>query len=100
MKAKLTRIRWNKGVMDNGTEYDYTRLTIELPISETSANEFGVDYLECEYGDEAKHTELLHFKGKLPCEIEFDMRQTMKKGKLVNEIYQIKPVAAAKVTAS
>ena len=101
MKAKITKVRWNKGVMDNGTEYDYTRVTIELPVSETSANEFGVDYLECEYGNEAKHTELLHLRNKLPCEIECEMNQSIKRGKLVTEISNIKPIAATtKATAS
>ena len=32
MKALLRKVKWNKGEMENGTKYDYTRIYIEVPI--------------------------------------------------------------------
>ncbi len=93
MKAILTKVKWNKGTTEKGQVYDYTRVTMQTPIYEQSQNEFGVDSMECEYGTEAKHVELLIFRDKLPCEVEFDMLQVMKKGKMVNLVSNIRPVA-------
>lgn len=97
--AILTKVKWNKGTLDNGSEYDYTRVTVQMPIYDHSANEFGVDSLECEYGLSAQHIDLLHFKGKLPCEVECDMQQTMRRGKPVTMIANIKPLHGNKVSA-
>lgn len=92
-QATLTKVKWNKGVLENGTSYDYTRVTIQMPIYENSFNEFGVDSLDCEYGTEAQHVDLLHLKGKLPCEIECDMQQIMRRGKPVTMIANIKSIS-------
>lgn len=91
MKALLTKVKWSKGVMENGQTYDYTRVYLQMPIYEGSPNEFGVDIMECEYGEESKHSELLGFKGKLPCEVDIEMTQVMKKGKLVNFVTSLRP---------
>lgn len=92
MKAILTKVKWNKGVLENGTPYDYTRVTLQMPIYDQSQNEFGVDSLECDYGTESQHVDLLGFKGKLPCEVELDMMQVMKRGKPVTMVANIRPV--------
>lgn len=92
MQATLTKVKWNKGTLENGQAYDYTRVVLQMPIYDDSPNEFGVDYLECEYGTSDKHTELYAFKGKLPCLIECDMVQVMKRGKPVNLVSNIRPV--------
>ena len=90
--AILTKVKWNKGQMENGQPYDYTRVTVQMPIYDNSANEFGVDMLECEYGTADQHVELMHLKGKLPCDIECDMQQSMRRGKPVTIIANIKPI--------
>lgn len=94
MKANaiLTRVKWNKGTLESGQGYDYTRVTIQMPIYDQSANEFGVDMMECEYGTSDQHVELLPFRGRLPLEIECDMTQSMRRGKPVTLIANIKPV--------
>lgn len=94
MKALLTKVKWSKGVMENGTTYDYTRVYFQMPIYDESPNEFGVDVMECEFGLESKHLELLQFKGKLPCEVEVELEQVMKKGKLVNFVTSLRPISA------
>lgn len=90
--AILTKVKWNKGQLENGQAYDYTRVTVQMPIYDNSANEFGVDMLECEYGKADQHNELMHLKGKLPCDIECDMQQSMRRGKPVTIIANIKPI--------
>lgn len=90
-KAILTKVKWNKGTLDNGQTYDYTRVTLQQPIYDQSANEFGVDSMECEYGLSSEHVDLLHFRGKLPCEIECDMIQSMRRGKPVTIVKNIRP---------
>lgn len=90
----MTKVKWNKGALDNGQTYDYTRVTLQVPIYEQSGNEFGVDTLECEYGTESQHVDLLGYRGKLPLEIECDMLQVMKRGKPVNLITNIRPTQA------
>lgn len=95
--AILTKVKWNKGTTDNGQDYDYTRVTVQMPIYDQSANEFGVDMMECEYGLAAQHIDLLAFKGRLPCEIECDMIQTMRRGKPVTQIANIKPLKTSEV---
>ena len=94
MQATLTKVKWNKGMMEKGQSYDYTRVTLQMPIYDESKNEFGVDSLECDYGTADKHVELYAFKGKLPCLIECDMTQVMKSGKVVNLVSNIRPVHA------
>lgn len=42
MKAILRKVTWNKGQTDNGVIFDYTRVFIERPISDSSSNEFGL----------------------------------------------------------
>lgn len=98
MKAVLTKVKWNKGVLDNGQNYDYTRVTLQMPIYEDADNEFGVDSLECDYGSESKHLDLMPFKGKLPCEVEVEMQQVMKRGKPVNLVTSIRPVRSISKT--
>lgn len=98
--AILTKVKWNKGKTENGQEYDYTRAVIQMPIYDNSANEFGVDMLECEYGLAAQHIDLLHFKGKLPCEVKCDIQHSMRRGKTVTLIANIELVASGNVKAS
>lgn len=94
INAVLTKVKWNKGTTEKGQTYDYTRVTIQMPVYDQAANEFGVDSLDCEYGPADKHIELLHLKGRLPCEIECDMNQSMRNGKQVTLITGIKAVKA------
>lgn len=91
MQALMTKVKWNKGVLDNGQPYDYTRVTVQVSIYDQSPNEFGVDFMECEYGLEAQHVDLLQYRGKLPCQIECDISQVMKRGKPVHIISNIRP---------
>lgn len=98
MKAILTKVKWNKGSLDNGQTYDYTRVSLQMPINPSSTNEFGVDILDCDYGTSENHMELIHFKGKLPCEVEFELEQVMSKGKLVNLVKNIRPIGIIRTT--
>lgn len=98
MKAILTKVKWNKGTLDNGQAYDYTRVSLQLPVNPHATNEFGVDILDCDFGTSDKHVELLGFKGKLPCEVDLDMEQVMSKGKLVNVVKNIRPISSIRST--
>ena len=83
----LRKVAWNKGVTDNGVEYDYTRITCEIPIYEGSPKEFGVETFELEYGLESRHHELMHLKGKLPFQVEIGYMEA-KKGKNLIRVVQ------------
>lgn len=83
----LRKIAWNKGVTETGREYDFTRLTCEVPIYEGSPNEFGVETFELEYGPQSRHTELLHLRGRLPVQVEVGYMEA-KKGKQLIRVVQ------------
>ncbi|MFV2028589.1 hypothetical protein [Neisseria sp. S1] len=87
----LRKVNWNKGTTDNGIAYDYCRITCDIPIYHASQNEFGLDSIELEYGTADTHSELLHLKGKLPCEVDVAYRDE-KKGRNV-----VKVVSALRV---
>jgi hypothetical protein len=92
MKALLLKVKWNKGQTENGTPYDYCRVTLQLPVYEGSFNEFGVDSAEYEYGDAESHSRLLHLKGKLPVEVEVEFQQVRKGKQTLNQITSLKPL--------
>lgn len=92
MKAILRKVTWNKGQTDNGVIFDYTRVFIERPISDSSANEFGFDLIQCEYGDEAKKVELEHLRGKLPVEVDIELMPEIKGKKVLQKVYSMKVV--------
>lgn len=97
MKAVLFKVKFNKGKLDDGTEYDYTKVYFMMPIFEQSTSEFGMDLMECVYGDCEKHKELLPLKGKLPVEVDFDIEQAMKGGRIVNIASNIRLANAKQV---
>ena len=86
MKALLRKVKWNKGEMENGTKYDYTRIYIEVPIYDKQEREFGVDVLELEFGDESEHSKLVHLRGKLPCQVEVDFIPVKKGNASINVV--------------
>lgn len=92
MKAYLRKVKWNKGQTENGTPYDYCRVTLELPVFDGATNEFGVDAADYEYGNADSHKNLLNLKGKLPIEVEVDFRQVKKGNQTLNQIVSLKPV--------
>lgn len=98
MKVILTKVKWNKGTLDNGQAYDYTRVSLQMPINPDSTNEFGVDMLECDYGKSENHVKLLDLKGSLPCEVEVDIEQVMSKGKLINIVKRLQKVSSIRST--
>ena len=92
MKALLRKVKWNKGEMDNGTKYDYTRIYIEVPIYDKQEREFGVDVLELEFGDESEHSKLVHLRGKLPCQVEVDFIPVKKGNASINVVTRFEVV--------
>jgi hypothetical protein len=40
MKALLLKVKWNKGQTENGTQYDYCRVTLQLPVYDGAVNEY------------------------------------------------------------
>ncbi len=90
MKAILRKVTWNKGQTDNGVIYDYTRVFIERPISDSSVNEFGFDLIQCEYGEEAKKAELEYLRGKLPVEVDIELMPEIKGKKVIQKVYSMK----------
>lgn len=93
MKVLVKKVKWNKGQTENGQSYDYTRIAVEIPVFGGSANEFGFDTLECEFGDEAAHKELLQYKGKLPLEAELEIMPVKKGNKTLHQVMSFKPVS-------
>lgn len=98
MKAILRKVTWNKGQTDNGVIYDYTRVFIERPISDSSVNEFGFDLIQCEYGEEAKKAELEYLRGKLPVEVDIELMPEIKGKKVLQKVHSMKvaPNSASK----
>ncbi|WP_239327067.1 hypothetical protein [Snodgrassella gandavensis] len=94
MKALLLKVKWNKGQTENGTQYDYCRVTLQLPVFEGATNEFGVDSAEYEYGNAESHIKLLHLKGKLPIEVDVDFQQVKKGNQTLNQIISLKPLSS------
>ncbi len=95
MKAILRKVKWNKGQTENGRDYDYTRVYIEVPVYEGGQNEFGADVMECEYGLAEKHVELLSLKGKLPVEVDVQIHQAKKGNNLINVVADLRISNAA-----
>ena len=91
MKALLLKVKWNKGQTENGTQYDYCRVTLQLPVFEGAVNEFGVDSADYEYGNAESHNNLLHLKGILPVEVDVDYQQVKKGNQTLNQIISLKP---------
>lgn len=92
MKAIIKKVKWNKGQTENGQSYDYTRVSIEIPVFDGATNEFGFDTLECEYGDAAAHEKLLPLKDKLPLEAEVEIMPVKKGNKTLHQIINFKPI--------
>lgn len=93
MRVLVKKVKWNKGQTENGNAYDYTRVEVEIPVFQGSANEFGFDTLVCEYGDEAAHAELLPLKGKLPIEADIEIMPVKKGNQTLHQVVSFKPVA-------
>ena len=89
MKALLRKVKWNKGETENKTQYDYTRVYIEVPVYEKQEKEFGVDVLELEYGSEADHVKLAHLRGKLPCLVDVDFMPVKKGNTDINVVTRL-----------
>ncbi|MFD1243565.1 hypothetical protein [Paralysiella testudinis] len=92
MKATLLKVKWNQGKTDNGTEYDYTRVLLQVPVYDNAKNEFGHDVMEAEYGLAADHHKLLGLKGKLPMLVEVDIMPQKKGSNIVQVIQRMEPV--------
>jgi hypothetical protein len=92
MKALLLKVKWNKGQTENGTQYDYCRVTLQLPVYDGAVNEFGVDSADYEYGNAESHNKLLHLKGKLPIEVDVEFQQVKKGNQTLNQIISLKPL--------
>ncbi|AUX60989.1 hypothetical protein JF634_10135 [Simonsiella muelleri] len=89
MKTLLRKIKWNKGKTENGQEYDYTRLYIEVPVYEHQEKEFGVDVVELEFGKSEQHSELINLRGKLPCLVEVEFSPVKKGNNTVNLVTKL-----------
>lgn len=90
MKAILKKITWNKGQTDNGVGFDYTRVFVEVPVSESSSNEFGYDVVQCEYGDESKKADLEYLRGKLPVSVEIDLMPEVKGKRVLQRVLSMR----------
>lgn len=82
MKTQLRRVKHNKGQTDNGHEYDYTRIYVDIPVYGRSKKEFGVAELELEFGTEAEAEKLVHLRDKLPVMVDVDWVPAKKKAKI------------------
>lgn len=92
MKANLKKVTWNKGQTENGTVFDYCRVFIERPISDSSLNEFGFDLIQCEYGPESRKDELLYLKDQLPVEVEIELVPEIKGKRVLHQVYSLKVI--------
>lgn len=96
MKALLMKVTTNKGQTDNGVQFDYTRVFIQRPISDTSTNEFGYDLVQCEYGDASKMTELEYLRGKLPVNVDIEIVPEIKGKRVLNKVHSMRVLDEAK----
>lgn len=92
MKALLMKVTTNKGQTDNGVQFDYTRVFIQRPISDTSTNEFGYDLVQCEYGDSSKMAELEHLRGKLPVNVEIELVPEIKGKRVLHQVHSMRVI--------
>lgn len=74
-KFKVYAAKANKGVLDNGTEYDYTRLGVMFPVAGVNANGFDIVYVDC--GDSEVYQEMQLGKVQFPVEMELEFVQTV-----------------------
>lgn len=100
MITRMSRINWNKGVMDNGKEYDYTRCEIEVPIYENSENEFGVSTIVCEFGSSELHEKFLGLRGKLPAVVEIEIQQVKKGNNTLNQVVSFEFIESCQIDYS
>lgn len=92
MKAQLLKVKWNNGKTDNGIEFDYTRISLMIPVYTNSRNEFGYDVMEAEYGTAETHNNLLQYKGKLPLDVEVDLIPQKKGNQVINVVSRLVPI--------
>ena len=89
MRTYLRKVKCNKGVTDNGIEYDYTRVQIEIPVYDKQEKEFGVDALELEYGLYEDFKKLEHLRGKLPVAVDVEWYAAKKGNDEINVVSRL-----------
>ena len=101
MKTQLRKVKWNKGTVEgSGQNYDYTRIYIEIPVYDRQEKEFGGDVLELEYGNEADHVKLDHFRGKLPCFVDVEFVPVKKGNATVNVVTRLEAIGQSGIDKS
>lgn len=90
-KLRVLGARRFKGEVE-GTNYDFTKLRIELPVSRKADNETGTSMVEASYGKSDAYDALLE-QFKFPCECVVDVEMTSKG----MDVFGIEPVKATEV---
>lgn len=76
-----------------GKNYNFTKVSLQMPISSRNENAFGVDSVECNLGDSSLFEKFVNMKGKLPAMAKVEYEMTTKGIDLIS--LEFLPVAAA-----
>lgn len=86
-KFKVYAAKANKGVLDNGQEYDYTRLGVMFPVAGVNASGFDIVYVDC--GNSEVYHEMQLGKIQYPVEMELNFIQTVSPSGMIKQYVQI-----------
>lgn len=97
MRTMLRRVTANKGVLDNGNEYDYCRIEVDIPVMAGQERDFGVSTEILQFGTSEDFKKLESLRGHLPIlvDVDFEMQRKGKEG-LVNVVTSFAVVEQAK----
>ncbi|HJW54704.1 MAG TPA: hypothetical protein VJ577_05470 [Burkholderiaceae bacterium] len=72
MKVKITGIKGSKGMMDNGTAFDSTKVYIETKLDESKGTQKGFATVEYNFGKSDEFDKLKHLPVPFVAEVEFE----------------------------
>lgn len=68
--------RFNDAV--EGKTYNFTKVSLQMPISSRNDNAMGCDAVECVFGDASMFEKFSNMKGKLPALADVELEMTTK----------------------
>lgn len=86
-KFKVYAAKSNKGVLDNGQEYDYTRLGLIFPVAGVNAVGFDIVYVDC--GASEVYHDLQLGKLTYPVEMDLEFFQTVTPSGVIKQFVKI-----------
>lgn len=82
-KVTITGMKASKGVLENGTSYDSTKVYVQTRLDESKGNAKGFATAEYNFGDAATYDKYRHLSFPLIAEVEYD---TVTSGRMAKTI--------------